>query len=108
MLSYIPPYIWGKENEIIVAKGMQQEHIQWQLKQGQISHMQANDWQNFSKKKAAKARAQGLSPVGRMSWWRKGRKWCHNNAQWQNDTWEKHMEQITTKIQFYKQTQHKV
>lgn len=80
----------GKENGIIVARGMQQEHIQWQLKQDQILHMQADDWQNFSKKKAAKARAQRLSPVGRMTWRRKGRKWwCHNNAQWQNDTQEK-------------------
>lgn len=102
------PYIHGKENKIIVAKSMQQEHIQWQLKQDQILHMQqqADDWQNFSKKQAANARAQRLSPVGRMTWWKKGRKWrCHNNAQWQNDIQEKSiMEPGKTKIQFYKQT----
>lgn len=90
--NHLPPvYSWPKKKErkgkkgIIVARGMQQEHIQWQLKQDLTLHMQqqADDWQSFSKKKAAKARTQRLSPVGRMTWWGKGRKWCHNSAQWQ-------------------------
>lgn len=82
---------------------MQQEHIQWQRKQDQILHMrqQAGGGQRFSRKKAARAGAQRLSPAGRMTWWEKGRKWrCHYSAQWQNDIQEKTiMEPGRTKIQ---------
>lgn len=90
---------------------MQQEHIQWQRKQDQILHMrqQAGGGQRFSRKKAARAGAQRLSPAGRMTWWEKGRKWrCHYSAQWQNDIQEKTiMEPGRTKIQLCKQTQHR-
>lgn len=94
-----------------VARDMQQEHIQWQRKQDQILHMrqQAGGGQRFSRKKAARAGAQRLSPAGRMTWWEKGRKWwCHYSAQWQNDIQEKTiMEPGRTKIQLCKQTQHR-
>lgn len=97
--------IHGTENGITVARGMQQEHIQWQPTQEHTWHMwqQADDWQNFSKKKAAKARAQRWSPAGRMTWWEKGRKWwCHNSAQWENEAQEKSiMDPHRTKILFH-------
>lgn len=88
-LQCIPMYSWQRKKNYCGKGHAARTHIVT-TETDQTLHMQATTWQNFSKKKAAKARAQRLSPVGRMTWWKKGRKWrCHNNAQWQNDTQEK-------------------
>lgn len=64
-------------NGLIATRGMQQEHIHWELKLGQSLHrwQQVDDWEHFSKKKAARARAQGLRALGKMTWREKEEKW---------------------------------